>query len=244
MDRDPALALPDGADDPIDDPIDDRDEPTAGPVADDDTDGEGALDADVVVLSWWQHPVNVIALIVAAALMAGMVGWLIGSVSSEPDGGDIDTGFLQDMRVHHEQAVAMGFMFLDRPDTNTGLRTVGRQIVFSQGIEIGRMIQQLRDLDAPEAAPGDEAMAWMGMPTTHDAMPGMATPEQLEQLATAEGGAADALFVELMSAHHEGGIHMAEFAAERADSDEVRRMADSIAHSQRDEINELQGLID
>ncbi len=235
MERDPATLVPERAGQPHD---------HGELLADEAPDGDVYDDDDVVVLSWWQHPVNVIGLVVAALLAAGMIGWLVGASGTHEDGGEVDVGFLQDMRIHHEQAVAMGLMFLDLPDTDPGLRTVARQIVFGQGIEIGRMIQLLRDRDAPEAAESDQAMAWMGMPTTHEAMPGMATDEQIEELAGAEGAAADELFVELMSAHHEGGIHMAEFAAEESESGEVRRMAESIAHSQRDEIAELEGLID
>jgi uncharacterized protein (DUF305 family) len=201
-------------------------------------------DDDEIVLPWWQHPVNIVALIVAAALIAGMVGWLIASVGAESDANDVDIGFMQDMRIHHEQAVAMSFMFLDRPDTEPGLRTVARSIVLGQGIDIGRMIQLLREAGAPEAATSDEAMAWMGMSTTHEAMPGMATTEQLDELVRSEGADADQLFVDLMVAHHEGGIHMSEYAAEHAGEAEVRHMADAMAHSQRDEIAELQGLVD
>ena len=59
-------------------------------------------------------------------------------------------------------------------------------------------------------------------------MPGMATAEQLDELAAAPE-LADELFVELMSAHHQGGIDMATEAAERADNDDVRRFASSWA---------------
>jgi uncharacterized protein (DUF305 family) len=196
---------------------------------------------DVVVLSWWQHPVNILGMLVGIALIGGMVGWLISDSSSDPGGNDVDVGFLQDMRVHHEQAVQMGFMYLALPDTAPGLRQVAREIVFGQGIDIGRMIQLLRDMDAPEAAETDEAMAWMGMPTTHDKMPGMATEDQLDQLGASSGAEADRLFVELMSAHHQGGIHMAEYAATNADREDVRTMAAAMADSQADEILELQG---
>ena len=65
-------------------------------------------------------------------------------------------------------------------------------------------------MDAPEAAETDEAMAWMGMPTPVDQMPGMATEAQLEELAASSGAAADELFVELMAAHHAAASHMAE----------------------------------
>ena len=47
----------------------------------------------------------------------------------------------------------------------------------------------------PEAAETDEAMAWMGMATTQEQMPGMATEAQLRELAGASGEAADELFI-------------------------------------------------
>ena len=56
-------------------------------------------------------------------------------------------------------------------------------------------------------------------------MPGMATEDQLEALASSSGAEADALFVELMSAHHRGGIDMAKYAVDHAQNDEVVRMA-------------------
>ena len=106
------------------------------------------------------------------------------------------------------------------------------------------MIQLLRGMGAPEAAETDEAMAWMGMPTTHETMPGMATQAQLDELAASSGAAADELFVDLMTAHHEGGVHMAEFAAAEADNSQVRQMAAGVVTGQRGEIAELQGLVD
>jgi uncharacterized protein (DUF305 family) len=206
--------------------------------------GDGDSSDDTVVLPWWQHPVNIIGMLVGIALIAGMVGWLISDSSNDPGGSDVDVGFLQDMRIHHEQAVQMGFMYLALPDTAPGLRQVARGIVLGQGIDIGRMIQLLRDMGAPEAAETDEAMAWMGMPTTHDQMPGMATEDQLDELGASSGAEADRLFVELMSAHHQGGIHMAQYAATEADRADVRSMAAAMATSQADEILELQGQLE
>ena len=104
------------------------------------------------------------------------------------------------------------------------------------------MIQLLRGMDAPEAAETDEAMAWMGMPTTHEQMPGMATQEQLDELANASGTDADRLFIELMVAHHEGGVHMAEAAADTGENAEVQAMAEAVITGQQGEIAELQRL--
>ncbi len=203
-------------------------------------DGGESDDSDVVVLSWWQNPINIITMLVGTALIAGMIGWLIADTAAEPDANDVDVGFLQDMRDHHDQAIQMSLIYLTRPDTAPGLRTVARSVLVGQGVDVGRMIQLLRDLDAPEAAGSEEAMAWMGMPTPRDQMPGMATEEQLQELGAANGADADRLFVELMTAHHQGGIHMAEFAASEGANEEVREMAASLADSQADEIIELQ----
>jgi uncharacterized protein (DUF305 family) len=206
--------------------------------------GDGGEDDDVIVLSWWQHPLNVVALVVATALIAGMLGWLVGDDRQAERGGEVDVGFLHDMRVHHEQAVEMAYIYLDLEDTAPGLRTVAGGILLGQNIEIGRMIQMLRDMGRPEAAESDMAMTWMGMATTHAEMPGMATPEQLDELAASSGAAADELFVELMVAHHEAGVHMAQLAADDADLAKVRSLARSIAEGQRGEIAELELLVD
>ncbi len=214
------------------------------PVTDDARPAEVDDDDDIVVLSWWQHPVNVIALVVATLLIGGMVGWLVADTAADPGGSEVDVGFLHDMRVHHDQAVQMSWIFLTRPDTDPGLRTIARSIIVGQSQDTGRMIQLLRDMDAPEAPETDEAMAWMGMPTTHDAMPGMATEAELEALGRAGGADADQQFVDLMVRHHQGGVHMAEFAATEADNAAVRSMASSLVNSQTAEIEELQGRID
>lgn len=199
---------------------------------------------DVLVLPWWQRPVNILTLLVATALIAGMIGWLVHDTVSETDAGDVDVGFLQDMRLHHEQAFRIGMIYLDRPDTDPGLRTVASTIVFGQSIEIGRMIELLRSFDAPEAGEDDIAMDWMGMGLPADEMPGLATEAELEQLATASGTSADELFVELMTEHHEGGIHMAEFAAGNAADDGVQAFASSMVVGQRSDIVEMQGLLE
>ena len=55
-----------------------------------------------------------------------MIGWLIGHCGSEVASSDVDVGFLQDMRVHHEQAVAMSDTSSSRPDIDDQLVPVAR----------------------------------------------------------------------------------------------------------------------
>ncbi|CAN5811952.1 DUF305 domain-containing protein [soil metagenome] len=210
-------------DDPIDDPTDDG----------------------VIVLPWWQNPRNIVTLIVTTALLAGMAGWFVGRSSEDIDTSNVDVGFLQDMRVHHEQAVNMSFIYLDRPDIDPQLVVVADSILFGQSVEIGMMRQLLDDMGADGVGDPDDAMAWMGMsPMNENDMPGMATSAQLDELARSSGTDADALFGQLMSAHHQGGIDMSEFAAANAENGRVRQLAASWAVSQRDEIAEMNQLVE
>jgi uncharacterized protein (DUF305 family) len=202
------------------------------------------VDDDVIVLPWWQHPLNILTIVVTVALLAGMAGWMIGDSNSELAHNEVDTGFLQDMREHHEQAVYMSFVYRSLPDIDPGLSTVAASIIMGQNQDIGRMVQMLRIFGEPEANEGDSSMAWMGMPVDRGQMPGMASEADLDKLATLSGREADEFFVELMTAHHEGGVHMAEYASGNAKNDEVRAMAASMTTSQRDEIAEMQRELD
>ena len=201
-------------------------------------------DAEPIVLPWWQHPVNILTLVVTAAILAGMTGWMVGDSGPRIDHNEVDTGFLQDMREHHEQAVLMGFIFRGLPDTDPGLRTIAAGIVRGQSMEVGRMIQLLRDYGETEANETDVSMTWMGMSAGVDQMPGMASEDEIEQLGQLSGEQADRLFVALMSEHHVGGIEMADFAADNAQTEEVRNMARAMASAQRGEIEEMDQLID
>lgn len=220
----------------------------AGDGGVDDPDGvddSGDGDDDVLVLPWWQHPVNIFTMVVTAAILAAMTGWMLGQNEARVPHDDVDTGFLQDMRLHHEQAVFMGFVYRDLPDTDPEIRAIAASIVQGQSLEVGRMVQLLRSFGEEEARDLEEtAMTWMGMAADATSMPGMASEAELDALIASSGEEADQLFVELMIEHHEGGIEMAEYAAERGSNDEVRLMAESMASAQRGEIAELLGVLD
>lgn len=198
------------------------------------------IDDDVVVLPWWQNVWNIVALVLAAGILAGAVGFVVGNNRATPDPNEVDIGFLQDMRWHHEQAVEMSLIYLDNPTASNAIKRLARNIVVSQNIEIGRMIEWLRSFGAAEAPPTDIGMSWMNEPTPLDRMPGMATDADIAKLAAAQGAEANDIFVQLMIAHHEGGIHMADYAAENANVTEVRNFADVVRRTQQDEISDLE----
>lgn len=76
----------------------------------------------------------------------------------------------------------------------------------------------------------------------HDDMPGMATPDQLEQLAAARGAEADLLFLDLMTAHHEGALTMVSDHAQGASDIQAQEVATEISAEQQAEIGRMADL--
>jgi uncharacterized protein (DUF305 family) len=207
------------------------------------SDVETVPSSDVETRPWWQSKLNLGVLALAIALLCGALGWLVGNNRAIPDPNATDIGFLQDMRTHHEQAVNLSFYYLELPGTNPNIRDIAREIIFDQGIDIGRMIQLLRQFGATETNESDTAMTWMNQPTPIDRMPGLATDSDIDKLLASKGADADKLFAQLMIAHHQGGIHMAQYAVDHANVIEVRRFAYAMVTGQTGEISELQALI-
>lgn len=198
-------------------------------------------DHDVELLPWWKNPLNIILMALVAMLAAGSVGFSIGRSDSVAAHNDVDTGFLQDMRIHHEQAVTMSVVYLGAaPKGNLLLNMIAKEIMFAQSAEGGRMVQMLRMFGEAETNESDIAMSWMGMPTPLDEMMGMASSAEMTSLYKARGVEADRIFATLMIAHHKGGLHMAEYAKSHAKNKEVIAFAESIIQSQKSEIFELE----
>lgn len=206
---------------------------------------------DEKVLPWWMNPVNIVVMVLAAAVLAAAIGFVFGESRGKGAKNESDIGFLQDMRIHHEQAVNMGLIYLDVSASGMGdgsdsrgiLRLIAREIIVNQSNESGRMVQILRQFDAAETNETDEVMGWMGEPVPLARMPGYATDEEMRTLQQSRGAEADRLFAKLMIAHHKGGVHMAEHAGMHGSSDEVRAMADSMVKAQSSEIAEMKKLL-
>jgi uncharacterized protein (DUF305 family) len=217
----------------------------SGDMKQDTSNSETATPSTEQVLPWWKNPLNIVLLAIAGLLASFGVGYLLGADESELSHNSVDVGFLQDMRIHHEQASIMAMTYLEAsPNGNTVQRMIAREILLTQSMETGRMIQLLRMFKEAEANPTDQVMGWMNEPTPIDRMPGYATDEQMEQLQKSRDEEADELFRELMIAHHLGGVHMAEYAMNNAKHPEVKKMAESMLREQTGEINELRAIAD
>lgn len=188
------------------------------------------------------------------ALLAAVLLW-----PRSPGDDSAEAGFARDMSEHHAQAVAMSLTTLEASD-NPRVTTLAYDIATTQSNQVGQMEAWLRFWDLPMARPGDR-MEWMaGIDGAHAEMgmdgdtgdlagtggepgspgyrpmPGMATQTELDELAAAEGEAADVLYLQLMVTHHVAGVEMAEAVLEVSGAEEVTRLAEAMVNGQRSEI--------
>ena len=157
-----------------------------------------------------------------------------------PAEGSAEAGFARDMMVHHAQAVQMAEIVRDRTESQE-IRTLAADIALTQQAQIGQMQGWLAVWGLPPTGT-EPAMSWMGHPT-EGRMPGMASPEQLNNLQKASPEETDTLFLQLMIPHHEAAVPMAEAALQDANRPEVDRLAGAIIASQQAEIELMKGLL-
>jgi uncharacterized protein (DUF305 family) len=243
--RDDAEALstggPDGPDLP-DEPDEPGDDGPDGPEGDGEHAGHDRTAMRAVRIA---VAVVAVPLIVAIAFLAGRV-----TVSDNaPTDVSADAGFARDMQVHHAQAVEMSLVVRDR-STDPAVRLLAYDILRTQQQQMGQMYAWLDLWHLPQAS-SQAPMAWAaGM--EHDmgaagggatAMPGMASAADMTRLGELRGRAADRLFLQLMIAHHRGGVQMAEAAVRLAHRPEVLSLARKIVTAQESEITLMEGML-
>lgn len=165
----------------------------------------------------------------AAAGAAGVAGGhtVARAAASTEVPNEADVGFCTDMSTHHVQAMAMCQRVLGR-DTGDSVQAGAAEVLQTQSIEVGTMRAWLTDWGESTSSP-DTVMAWMGMNWGEgipaDAMTGMASDEDMRELAAAQGIERGRLWLQLMRAHHVGGVHMASAAIDLVAVEKVRRLA-------------------
>src|ERR687894_474279 len=155
----------------------------------------------------------ILLLAAAAVLFAALALWLY-LTNAEPGEGSAEAGFARDMSVHHAQAVEMAEIVRDRTEDEQ-IRILATDIALTQQAQIGRMQGWLDAWGLP-ATGTDPTMAWMDHPTG-GRMPGMATPEEINDLRNLPAGGGDRQFLRLMIPHHQAAIPMAQAVLERTD---------------------------
>ena len=113
-----------------------------------------------------------------------------------------DVHFMQGMILHHHQALLMSRLASDRTNNENVLDLAGR-IDVSQDDEIALMQDWLKERSEMVPDPTDHHSRHMG-----HGMVGMATEEQMTNLADSKSIDFDELFLGLMITHHDGAIKM------------------------------------
>jgi uncharacterized protein (DUF305 family) len=153
---------------------------------------------------------------------------------------EADVRFMQGMIPHHAQALEMTALVRQHATTDA-VRQMALRMEISQRDEIALMETWLREHDEPVEMPGMGGMGGMHL------MPGMLTPEQMEDLRNARGVAFDRMFLEYMIQHHLGAIDMVEELFSHsgaAQESTVFKFAEDVDADQTMEIERMQRILD
>ncbi|MEV4495926.1 DUF305 domain-containing protein [Micromonospora arborensis] len=144
----------------------------------------------------------------------------------------LDVWFVRMMIPHHAQALAMAELAPDRA-ANPDIRALADRIRASQGPEMGLMRGWLQTRGLPAEVQGHD----------HGTMRGMQSPEAMRQLAAARGADFDRLFVQMMTAHHEGAIELATNLITVGSDLTLNEFANSVATEQTVEIERMREVL-
>ncbi|MFJ6661057.1 DUF305 domain-containing protein [Streptomyces sp. NPDC091377] len=169
-----------------------------------------------------------------------------GSGVEPPTADSADAGFARDMSVHHQQAVEMSYIVRDRTDDEE-VRRLAYDIAQTQANQRGMMLGWLDLWGLPKVS-AKPPMTWMDMgdmPTAGEGalMPGMATDKEMEKLGELNGKQAEIFYLQLMTKHHNGGIHMAAGCVERCTVGAEKRLAQGMMRGQQSEIDLMADLL-
>ncbi|WP_336210376.1 DUF305 domain-containing protein [Nonomuraea sp. LPB2021202275-12-8] len=188
--------------------------------------------------------VTLAVLVVAAAAL-----FLVFGGRGTPGDASPEAGFARDMATHHAQAVDMSFTIRDKSQSRE-IRSLAFDIINTQSNQRGMFLGWLQQWELTQAT-DMRPMAWMSghghaattATAAPQAMPGMASAQELAKLRELDGSEAEVLFLQLMIRHHEGGVQMAEGLLELSDRAEVVSMARKIVDGQKGEIKLMTELL-
>lgn len=159
------------------------------------------------------------------------------SASASTDPNDQDTAFAQMMIIHHEGAIEMSQLAIERAETPEVVELAER-IVAAQGPEIDEMTAWLTAWGQPLSPDDHGGMDMGGMD-----MNGMSQEEMMAQLDGLSGTEFDQAFLEGMIAHHQGAIEMSEAQLADGQNPEALALAEKIIADQKAEIAEIQEML-
>ncbi len=162
-------------------------------------------------------------------------------VSAPADAGaqhnDTDIRFAQMMVPHHQQALAMAEMAVERAES-PDVKALAEQVRAAQDPEIATLNGFLESWGIQ---PMDSGMDHSGM--GHSGSGGMMTQGDMDSLGAASGAAFDKMFLEMMIVHHEGAVAEAEREVAGGANAHAKELASQIISGQTAEIERMRQLL-
>lgn len=159
----------------------------------------------------------------------------MSKMASAPGAADqpYDLQFIDSMIHHHEGAVTMSKMALEKTE-NAELKPFLQKIIDDQDKEIAQM-KQWRD----SWYPGKPSALNMELPGMKMGSEKMGTGSHEKEMKAMSAKDFDIHFIDMMIPHHEGAIAMAKEAQQKAEHDEIKKLADVIIREQQAEIDKM-----
>ena len=138
-----------------------------------------------------------------------------------------DVQFLEEMTMHHQQAVHMATM-ADKKLSSSQIKKMNRKIMKDQKKDISRMAKWKKALSA-------------GTTTAKDKDAGMNMPMDMSmtEMNNLKGKDFDAKYVEMMSAHHGQAVSMVQKYLADLSNPNIKSFAEKTAKTQESEIEKM-----
>ncbi|TDS86903.1 DUF305 domain-containing protein [Nesterenkonia aurantiaca] len=162
---------------------------------------------------------------------------------------DADVDYLSGMIPHHQQAVHMSEMLLEKDDVEPEVANLAEDIRDAQGPEIEQMESWLDAWGENDAGNGMGGMGDMedmdhgDMGENRMGHQGMMSEEDLDELDASTGSTASTMYLEHMIVHHEGAVSSAEQHLQEGENPEALELSETIIESQQAEIEQMEELL-
>jgi uncharacterized protein (DUF305 family) len=172
---------------------------------------------------------------------------MMGSPAAAASASTADVSFAQLMIPHHQQAVQMADMAITNA-SSPEVKKLAEQIKAAQGPEISMMQSWLTGWGVGDHMEGMDPSAPVngdmgGMDMGGMSASGMMTQQDMDKLSTATGSDFDRMWLQMMIAHHQGAVTMAQQVLDTTTNPDVQKLAQAVVDGQTQEIDTMQQLL-
>ena len=174
-----------------------------------------------------------VALAVLAALLLAACGGDDSSESQREQTRKTDQAFVSGMVPHHESAVEMAEMALEKGE-HSEIKRLAEEIIAAQESEIAQMKRAHQRIFGSALKPSAMSHGELGLSQKEAGM-------DMDMSMLEDAKEFDREFIDMMISHHQGAIRMARIEMARGGDSELKTLAETIVGAQAKEIDEMNG---